>query len=281
MCGIVGYIGKRRASPVLLDGLKKLEYRGYDSAGIAVLDQGILRVVKRQGRVEELGAAHSLDGCIGIGHTRWATHGAPSARNAHPHVFRGIAVVHNGIIENAAALRALCLARGETFLSDTDSEVVAHLIAHAFCGDLLSAVIRAARELTGSFALAVLREGGEEIVCARKKSPLIAAAGRERVSLQAISPPSLPQAGAPTFCRTGNLPVLRRKMCSCMTKTALSSRVRALFWRKGNLRPKGELTRTSCERRSTRSRAPCKIPCFPPTTFKKTGLAKYYVRQST
>ena len=194
MCGIVGYIGKRRASPVLLDGLKKLEYRGYDSAGIAVLDQGILRVVKRQGRVEELGAAHSLDGCIGIGHTRWATHGAPSARNAHPHVFRGIAVVHNGIIENAAALRALCLARGETFLSDTDSEVVAHLIAHAFCGDLLSAVIRAARELTGSFALAVLREGGEEIVCARKKSPLIAAAG-EGESFVASDIPAIAASG--------------------------------------------------------------------------------------
>lgn len=194
MCGIVGYIGKRRASPVLLDGLKKLEYRGYDSAGIAVLDRGTLRVVKRQGRVEELGAARSLDGCIGIGHTRWATHGAPSARNAHPHVFRGIAVVHNGIIENAAALRALCLARGETFLSDTDSEVVAHLIAHAFCGDLLSAVIRAARELTGSFALAVLREGGEEIVCARKKSPLIAAAG-EGESFVASDIPAIAASG--------------------------------------------------------------------------------------
>lgn len=194
MCGIVGYIGKRRASPVLLDGLKKLEYRGYDSAGIAVLDRGTLRVVKRQGRVEELGAARSLDGCIGIGHTRWATHGAPSARNAHPHVFRGIAVVHNGIIENAAALRALCLARGETFLSDTDSEVVAHLIAHAYCGDLLSAVIRAARELTGSFALAVLREGGEEIVCARKKSPLIAAAG-EGESFVASDIPAIAASG--------------------------------------------------------------------------------------
>ena len=194
MCGIVGYIGKRRASPVLLDGLKKLEYRGYDSAGIAVLDRGTLRVVKRQGRVEELGAARSLDGCIGIGHTRWATHGAPSARNAHPHVFCGIAVVHNGIIENAAALRALCLARGETFLSDTDSEVVAHLIAHAFCGDLLSAVMRAARELTGSFALAVLREGGEEIVCARKKSPLIAAAG-EGESFVASDIPAIAASG--------------------------------------------------------------------------------------
>ncbi len=194
MCGIVGYIGKRRASPVLLDGLKKLEYRGYDSAGIAVLDRGTLRVVKRQGRVEELGAARSLDGCIGIGHTRWATHGAPSARNAHPHVFCGIAVVHNGIIENAAALRALCLARGETFLSDTDSEIVAHLIAHAFCGDLLSAVMRAARELTGSFALAVLREGGEEIVCARNKSPLIAAAG-EGESFVASDIPAIAASG--------------------------------------------------------------------------------------
>ena len=161
MCGIVGYIGRRRAAPVLLDGLKKLEYRGYDSAGIAVLDRGKLAIEKRSGRVAALAKAEELSGTIGIGHTRWATHGAPSERNAHPHRYGKIAVVHNGIIENAAELRAICEARGEVFSSETDSEIAAHVIAHYFEeeGDLLRAVYRAAGELNGSFALAVLAEG--------------------------------------------------------------------------------------------------------------------------
>ena len=179
MCGIVGYIGRRRAAPVLLDGLKKLEYRGYDSAGIAVLDRGKLAIEKRSGRVAALAKAEELSGTIGIGHTRWATHGAPSERNAHPHRYGKIAVVHNGIIENAAELRAICEARGEVFSSETDSEIAAHVIAHYFEeeGDLLRAVYRAAGELNGSFALAVLAEGKGEIVCARRASPLIVAEG--------------------------------------------------------------------------------------------------------
>ena len=138
MCGIVGYVGEERAAPILLEGLQRLEYRGYDSAGIAVLREGQLAVVRRKGRVKGLGAARSLEGGIGVGHTRWATHGAPSERNAHPHVYGGVCIVHNGIIENAAALRAACEARGEVFSSDTDSEVIAHLIA-AEKGDLLHA----------------------------------------------------------------------------------------------------------------------------------------------
>ena len=179
MCGIVGYIGRRRAAPILIDGLKKLEYRGYDSAGIAVLSGGKMAIVKRRGRVAALEKALELPGTIGIGHTRWATHGAPSERNAHPHCYGKIAVVHNGIIENAAGLRAACEARGELFVSETDSEVAAHMIAHYFEkeGDLLRAVHLAAGELVGSFALAVLAEGEEEIVCARRASPLIVAMG--------------------------------------------------------------------------------------------------------
>ena len=127
MCGIVGYVGEERAAPILLEGLQRLEYRGYDSAGIAVLREGQPAVVRRKGRVKGLGAARSLEGEIGVGHTRWATHGAPSERNAHPHVYGGVCIVHNGIIENAAALRAACEARGEVFSSDTDSEGIAHL----------------------------------------------------------------------------------------------------------------------------------------------------------
>ncbi len=191
MCGIVGYAGKGRAAPVLMEGLKRLEYRGYDSAGIAVLGE-TLTVVKRKGRVEALAAeAKKLSGGLGIAHTRWATHGEPSERNAHPHRYGGVAVVHNGIIENASLLRAECEARGEVFSSETDSEVIAHLIAAAYRGDLLQAVQKAARRLEGSYAIAVLAEGERVIVAARRKSPLLVGRGEGSVlasDLPAIAP---------------------------------------------------------------------------------------------
>ena len=191
MCGIVGYAGKGRAAPVLMEGLKRLEYRGYDSAGIAVLGE-TLTVVKRKGRVEALAAeAKKLSGGLGIAHTRWATHGEPSERNAHPHRYGGVAVVHNGIIENASLLRAECEARGEVFSSETDSEVIAHLIAAAYRGDLLQAVQKAVRRLEGSYAIAVLAEGERVIVAARRKSPLLVGRGEGSVlasDLPAIAP---------------------------------------------------------------------------------------------
>ena len=191
MCGIVGYAGEGRAAPVLIEGLKRLEYRGYDSAGIAVLGEA-LTVVKRKGRVEALAAeAEKLSGGLGIAHTRWATHGEPSERNAHPHRYGGVAVVHNGIIENASLLRAECEARGEVFSSETDSEVIAHLIAAAYRGDLLQAVQKAARRLEGSYAIAVLAEGERVIVAARRKSPLLVGRGEGSVlasDLPAIAP---------------------------------------------------------------------------------------------
>ena len=191
MCGIVGYAGKGRAAPVLIEGLKRLEYRGYDSAGIAVLGEA-LTVVKRKGRVEALAAeAEKLSGRLGIAHTRWATHGEPSERNAHPHRYGGVAVVHNGIIENAALLRAECEARGEVFSSETDSEVIAHLIAAAYRGDLLQAVQKAVWRLEGSYAIAVLAEGERVIVAARRKSPLLVGRGKGSVlasDLPAIAP---------------------------------------------------------------------------------------------
>lgn len=191
MCGIVGYAGEGRAAPVLIEGLKRLEYRGYDSAGIAVLGEA-LTVVKRKGRVEALAAeAKKLSGGLGIAHTRWATHGEPSERNAHPHRYGGVAVVHNGIIENASLLRAECEARGEVFSSETDSEVIAHLIAAAYRGDLLQAVQKAVRRLEGSYAIAVLAEGERVIVAARRKSPLLVGRGEGSVlasDLPAIAP---------------------------------------------------------------------------------------------
>lgn len=210
MCGIVGYVGEERAAPILLEGLQRLEYRGYDSAGIAVLREGQLAVVRRKGRVKGLGAARSLEGEIGVGHTRWATHGAPSERNAHPHVYGGVCIVHNGIIENAAALRAACEARGEVFSSDTDSEVIAHLIA-AEKGDLLHATYSACRKLAGSYAVAVLSAAEPDtIVCARRASPLVVGCD-ERGLYVASDIPAVAAAGRKVYALSdGEFAVLRK-----------------------------------------------------------------------
>lgn len=210
MCGIVGYVGERNAAPILLDGLQKLEYRGYDSAGIAVAEGGKFTVVKRKGRVKGLSAARSLVGKTGVGHTRWATHGAPSERNAHPHLFGGICVVHNGIVENAAALKAVCEARGETFSSETDSEVIAHLIA-AEQGDLLHAVRAAAEKLVGSYAIAVLSESAPDtIVCARKASPLVVGYGEDGLFV-ASDIPAIAAAGRRVYALAdGEFAVLKK-----------------------------------------------------------------------
>ena len=179
MCGIVGYTGVKDASPILIDGLKRLEYRGYDSAGIAVEEAGGLQVVRRRGRVEALEHTVShfdLKGTCGIGHTRWATHGRPSEANAHPHVSCDghIAIVHNGIIENFADLRDHLENEGHSFASNTDTETVVHLIEDCYEGDLLDAVREATTQIVGSYGLAVVddREPGV-IVATRKDSPLI------------------------------------------------------------------------------------------------------------
>jgi glutamine---fructose-6-phosphate transaminase (isomerizing) len=182
MCGIVGYIGRQDAAPILMEGLHRLEYRGYDSAGLAVVRNGALRVYKSKGKVRELERLlpESLKGTPGIGHTRWATHGEPSDRNAHPHTDtqNRIAVVHNGIIENAAALRAQLSSKGVEFRSETDSEVLAHLIA-AMRGDTLEEAVRAALQLiTGAYGIAVLdAERPNSLVVARNGSPVILGVG--------------------------------------------------------------------------------------------------------
>ncbi len=182
MCGIVGYVGHEQAQPFLLSGLAALEYRGYDSAGLAVVsDSGELRSIRRKGRVAVLAQAAQDDpmqGCTGIAHTRWATHGVPSERNAHP--FRdcsgNFAVVHNGIIENYAQLRDQLVDEGHCFTSDTDTEVVVHLVEAAYQGDLLAAVREAVSHVEGAYALAVVcAERPGEVVVARKGSPLVLA----------------------------------------------------------------------------------------------------------
>lgn len=185
MCGIVGYVGKRDVLPVLLGGLQKLEYRGYDSAGVAYIQDGGMHIVKAKGRLanlrEKLGSAMAED-TIGVGHTRWATHGEPSDINAHPHTNTAgdLAVVHNGIIENFAKLKAWLQSKGIHFISETDTEVVAHLVNYFYEGDLKSAVMRAVKMLEGSYAIGVMsvREP-HRIVAARKDSPLVIGLGKE------------------------------------------------------------------------------------------------------
>ena len=185
MCGIVGYVGARTATPLLIEGLKRLEYRGYDSAGVATLDDGgrlgIRRAAGKIGKLEAVLAADPLPGGQGIAHTRWATHGPPTERNAHPHLSQDgtIAVVHNGIVENAPLLRQELQARGYAFASDTDTEVLAHLIQEAYAGSLEAAVIEALWQVEGTYGIAVLssREPGT-LVAARKGSPLLVGLGQ-------------------------------------------------------------------------------------------------------
>lgn len=184
MCGIVGYVGGEEAAPILLDGLARLEYRGYDSAGVAVFDGENLRVAKTKGRLRALsdmiqgGAA--MRGTIGVGHTRWATHGAPSDVNSHPQVSRSgrIAVVHNGIIENYAELKTFLLAQGVPFTSETDTEVVAQLIEYFYEGDILRAVGRVLHRIEGAYALGIIcADEPERLIAVRKDSPLILGLG--------------------------------------------------------------------------------------------------------
>ncbi len=182
MCGIVGYAGSRQAAPILLEGLSKLEYRGYDSAGICVLSQGQLQVAKAKGRLrvlsDQIRGGSAVSGCLGIGHTRWATHGAPSDINSHPHLSDSgrIAVVHNGIIENEARLKEMLLRKGVGFHSETDTEVVSNLIGYYYArsGDFLSAIRKAVSLIEGSYALGILcMDDPDTIVAVKKDSPLI------------------------------------------------------------------------------------------------------------
>jgi glucosamine--fructose-6-phosphate aminotransferase (isomerizing) len=183
MCGIVGYIGPKNAVPILLEGLKRLEYRGYDSAGIAVIDGTGLHCQKTKGKItalEQIVKGNPMASTIGIAHTRWATHGVPSTLNAHPHVdcSSKIAVVHNGIIENYTELRETLMNRGHTFRTDTDTEVLAHLIEHYFEGDLARAVRKALKGVVGAYGIVVISaDDPNKVVVARNGSPLVIGVG--------------------------------------------------------------------------------------------------------
>jgi len=214
MCGIVGYIGRQDAAPILMQGLHRLEYRGYDSAGLAVVRGAALRVFKSQGKVRELEQLlpESLKGSAGIAHTRWATHGEPSERNAHPHTDTAnrIAIVHNGIIENAAALRAQLAAKGVQFRSETDSEVLAHLIAMMDAQTLADAVRGALRLVSGAYGIAVLdAQRPETLVVARLGSPVILGIGEREMFVASDAAALVRHTRSVVHLDDGELAVLR------------------------------------------------------------------------
>ena len=222
MCGIVGFVGGEEAAPILLDGLARLEYRGYDSAGVAVFDGQRLEVAKAKGRLRVLsdmiqgGAA--IHGTLGVGHTRWATHGAPSDVNSHPQVSRSgrIAVVHNGIIENYAQLKQFLVDQGVPFASETDTEVVAQLIEYFYEGDILKAVGRVLHRIEGAYALGIIcADEPEKLIAVRKDSPLILGLGEGFNFLASDVTAIIKHTREVVYMEDGELAVLTREGVSC------------------------------------------------------------------
>lgn len=217
MCGIVGYVGNENTAPILLDGLRRLEYRGYDSAGVAIQSGGEIKVERAVGKLRNLEKqleAKPIEGSTGIGHTRWATHGRPSEVNAHPHVAGPVAVVHNGIIENHLSLRARLVERGAKIVSDTDTEIVAHLVHEKLRdgkGGLEDAVRAALKEVHGAYALAVMsRDEPGRIVVAKSSSPLVLGVSDEASYCGSDIPALLPYTRKMIFLEDGDLAVLEK-----------------------------------------------------------------------
>ncbi|MDQ3459421.1 MAG: glutamine--fructose-6-phosphate transaminase (isomerizing) [Deinococcota bacterium] len=218
MCGIVGYVGHRQAAPVILDGLKRLEYRGYDSAGVVVAPPGRngsagLQVVKRAGKLGVLAAvlaAQPVAGKLGLGHTRWATHGKPNDINAHPHLGEDgkLAVIHNGIIENYLPLRERLAAEGHLFASETDTEVLVHLIESHYAGDLVAAVRASLKEVEGAYALVVSHAEHDLIVAARATSPMVLGLGEGENFVASDIPALLPYTRRVVFLHDGDMAVI-------------------------------------------------------------------------
>jgi len=217
MCGIVGYVGPRQAAEILLDGLRRMEYRGYDSAGVAIINGTGLKVRKAAGKLSALVGelkGNTPRGTLGIGHTRWATHGAPTTPNAHPHLDQQgrIAVIHNGIIENASAIRKALLQRGHTFTSETDTEVLAHLIGELYRGDLEEAVAAALRDVDGAYGIAVISEDEPDvIVAARNGSPLLVGVGEHEWFVASDASAILEHTRSVVYLDDGEMVVLTRE----------------------------------------------------------------------
>jgi glucosamine--fructose-6-phosphate aminotransferase (isomerizing) len=219
MCGIVGYIGTKQAYPILIKGLRRLEYRGYDSAGVALISQqGSLNVYKEKGKVDNLTdycADKDISGCIGIAHTRWATHGEPSARNAHPHYSQShnLAIIHNGIIENYADIKTKLQEKGVKFASDTDTEVLVQLVEYIMSNrnlTLLEAVQTALYQVIGAYAIAILdKRDPSQIIAARKQSPLVVGIGDGEFFLGSDASPIIEYTDKVVYLEDGNIAVIR------------------------------------------------------------------------
>lgn len=220
MCGIVGYIGKREAYPILIKGLKRLEYRGYDSAGVALINEkGDLSVYKTKGKVSDLEAYcadKDITGSLGIAHTRWATHGEPSSRNAHPHFSesKNLALIHNGIIENYADLKSKLKDKGVSFISDTDTEVLVQFVEYVMVRknlDLLTAVQLVLHEVIGAYAIAIVdKRQPDTIIAARKQSPLVVGIGEDEFFLGSDASPIIEYTDQVVYLEDGNIAVLKR-----------------------------------------------------------------------
>nr|NNM90658.1 glutamine--fructose-6-phosphate transaminase (isomerizing) [Bacilli bacterium] len=221
MCGIVGYVGRRQAQEILLSGLSKLEYRGYDSAGVAIYHENVLSIEKTLGRLKGLEDrldGQPVQGTIGIGHTRWATHGKPSTENAHPHTdcSGDFVVVHNGIIENYLALREELEAKGHRFVSETDTEVVSHLVEDLFTGDLFTTVLAVIQKMRGAFALGVLsKREPDKLIAVRSHSPLVIGLGEGENFLASDIPAILPYTRDVLILDEGEMAVLTQDGVQC------------------------------------------------------------------
>ncbi len=208
MCGIVGYIGAASVRDILLKGLKRLEYRGYDSAGVAVKDGDKISLLKKKGRIEGLNKEEIPESSsIGIGHTRWATHGKPSDRNAHPFVdcSGNISIIHNGIIDNFVSIKEELQKKGHEFTSDTDSEVIAHLMEDYYDGDMVKAMQKTVEVLEGSFAIVAIHSEHDEIVAARDQSPLVVGVGDGENLLASDVPAILDHTQDVKYLRDGDI----------------------------------------------------------------------------
>jgi len=213
MCGIVGYVGQSEAYPILIEALKKLEYRGYDSAGMAVSCEGRIQIARQKGKVDELRKVCEgrFRGDLGLAHTRWATHGTPSERNAHPHRAGDVAVIHNGIVENYVELKEGLRAKGHKFLSDTDTEVIPHLISERLKGgaDFPQAVRATLAEMTGAYALGIIREGEKTLIAARKESPLVLGLGDGEFFVASDAPALIGRTNRFIFLEDDDMAVMR------------------------------------------------------------------------
>ena len=219
MCGIYGIVGHRRATSLCLEGLKSLEYRGYDSSGIAALEKGAITIVKEKGKIKSLEKClegRSFESNLAIAHTRWATHGEPNQSNAHPHFDEkeSVALVHNGIIENHQSIKEELLVKGVRFHSETDTEVMAQLIAYLYEGDLVQAVLSALKKLEGALAIAVIhKDHPDEIVAAARESPLAIARSKE-MTLLSSDPNAFSGDGLSiTFLHADEVALLKKDDC--------------------------------------------------------------------